>query len=193
MGSFFLHLGGKNLAWFVGLDKGTISSYGKLVEMFCNKWDSRRHNEWIPHVKHAKDLLNKEAQKKDQVEATIVQGLIDDILSTIDEAPQAGEYDDGPIYEDPEVLVEGVEEQKDRMSSFFQHAETPYDLSDLWEHNHGNSEDDGYWTFMVLLSMIPRDQVALSLYVAARKNNLMKSFRLTQNLTLFGMKSFQSP
>ena len=46
----------------------------------------------------------------------------------IDEAPQADEYDDGPIYEDPEVLVE---EQKDRMSSPFQHTETPYGISDL--------------------------------------------------------------
>ena len=34
------------------------------------------------------------------------------------------------------------------MSSPFQHAETPYDLSDIWEHNDMNSEDDGYWTFM---------------------------------------------
>ena len=66
----------------------------------------------------------------------------------IDEAPQEGEYDDGPIYEDLEVLVEEAEEQKDRMSSPFQHSETPYDISDLWEHNDENYEDDGYWTFM---------------------------------------------
>ena len=51
------------------------------------------------------------------------------------------------IYEYIEVLVEGVE-QKDRMSSTFQHADAPYDLSDLWEHNDVNYEDDGYWTFM---------------------------------------------
>ena len=49
----------------------------------------------------------------------------------IDEAPQVGEYDDGSVYEDLEVLVEGVEEQKDRMSSPFQHTETPYGISDL--------------------------------------------------------------
>ena len=36
MRSFVLHLGGKDLAWFVGLDKGTISSFAELVETFCS-------------------------------------------------------------------------------------------------------------------------------------------------------------
>ena len=76
---------------FVGLDKGTISSFAELVETFCNHWDSRHRDEWIPHVKHAKDFFSKEAQRKDQFEATIVQGLTDDILSTLDEAPQVDE------------------------------------------------------------------------------------------------------
>ena len=92
-------------------------------------------------------MFSKEAQNKDQVEAAIVQGLTNDVLSTINEAPQADEHDDGPTYEDPEVLLE-VEEQLDRGSPPFQHAEAPYDLLDLWEHNDGNSVDDGYWTFM---------------------------------------------
>ena len=39
MRSFVLHLGGKALAWFVGLDKGTISSFAEFVEMFCSYWD----------------------------------------------------------------------------------------------------------------------------------------------------------
>ena len=112
----------------MGTDKGTISSFAKLVETLCTQWDSKRRHKWIPHVKHARDLFSKEAKNKDQVEGTIVQGLTDDISSMIDESPQASEYDDGPIYEDPEVLVEEVEEQKDRMSSPFQHTETPYDL-----------------------------------------------------------------
>ena len=46
-----------------------------------------------------------ESQNKDHVKATIIQGLTDDISSMIDEAFQAVEYDDGPIYEDPEVLA----------------------------------------------------------------------------------------
>ena len=33
---FVLHLGGKTLAWFVGLDKGTISSFAALVETLCS-------------------------------------------------------------------------------------------------------------------------------------------------------------
>ena len=84
MRSFVLHLGGKALTWFVGLDKGMISSFAKLVETFCNRWDSGSRDKWIPHVKHVKDLFSKESQSKDQVKATIVQGLTDDILSTID-------------------------------------------------------------------------------------------------------------
>ena len=31
MQSFVLHMGGMALAWFVGLDKGTISSFTKLM------------------------------------------------------------------------------------------------------------------------------------------------------------------
>ena len=77
-------------------------------------------------------MFSKEAQNKGQVEETIFQGLIDDFSSTIDESPQTGEYDDGPIYEHPEILVGGVEEQKYWMSSPFQHAENPCDLSYLW-------------------------------------------------------------
>ena len=91
MRSFVLHLGGKALGWFVGLNKGMISSFAELVETFCNHWDSGCHYEWIPHIKHAKDLFNKEYQNKDHFEATIVQGLTDDILSTLDEAPQVDE------------------------------------------------------------------------------------------------------
>ena len=109
MRSFVLRLGGKAISWFVGLDKGTISSFAELVETFRNHWDSERCDEWIPHVKHARDLFSKEAQNKDQVKA-VVQGLTDDISNMIDEAPQAGEYDDGPIYEYPKVLVEEDEE-----------------------------------------------------------------------------------
>ena len=78
-----------------------ISSFAELVETFCSHWDSKRRDEWIPHVKHARDLFNKEAQNKDQVEATIVQGLTNDILSTIDEASQPYHYDYDPIYDDP--------------------------------------------------------------------------------------------
>ena len=40
----------------------------------------------------------------------------------IDEASRADEYDDGPIYEDPEVIDKGCEEQKDRMISPFQNT-----------------------------------------------------------------------
>ena len=76
------------------------------METFCSHWDSERCDEWIPHVKHARDLFSKETQNKDQVEEGIVQGLTHDISSTIDEAPQADEHDDDPTYEDPEVLVE---------------------------------------------------------------------------------------
>ena len=61
-------------------------------------------------------MFNKKSQIKAQVEAAIVHGLTDDILSTIDKDSQANEYDDGPIYDDPKVLIEEVEEQKDRMS-----------------------------------------------------------------------------
>ena len=61
MWSFVLHLGGKVLAWFLGLDKGTISSFVELVEMFCNEWDSGHRDEWVPHAKHAKDLFSKES------------------------------------------------------------------------------------------------------------------------------------
>ena len=104
MRSFSLHLGGKTLAWFVGLDKGTIPSFAELVEILCIHWDSEQRDKWIPHVKHVKDLFSKESQNKDQFEAAIVQGLADDILSTIDEVSQADEYDDGPIYDYPEVV-----------------------------------------------------------------------------------------
>ena len=115
MRPFVLHLGGKALPWFVSLDKGTISSFAELVETLCSHWYSEWRDEWICHVKHARDLLCKESQNKDQVEAAIIQGLTDDVSRMIDEAPQVGKCDDGPIYEDPKVLFEGVE-QKDRMS-----------------------------------------------------------------------------
>ena len=52
-----------------------------------------------------KDLFTKESQNKYQFEAAIVQGLIDDVLSMIDTTSQANEYDDGPIYDDPKVLI----------------------------------------------------------------------------------------
>ena len=61
MRSFFLPLGGNSLIWFLGLDKGMISSFIELVETLCSHWDSRKHDKWIPHVKHARDLFNKEA------------------------------------------------------------------------------------------------------------------------------------
>ena len=85
MRSFVLHLGGKALPWFVGLDKGTILSFAELVETFCSHWDSEQRDKWIPHVKHARDLFSKEALNKDQVEVTIVEGLNGDISSIIDE------------------------------------------------------------------------------------------------------------
>ena len=141
MRSFVLHMGGKALTWFVGLDKGMISSFVELVETLCNHWDSGCCEEWIPFVKHVKCLFTKESQIKDQFEASIVQGLTDDILSTIDEASQANEYDGGSIYEYTEVLVE---KEEDRISSPFQHRETYNEKLDLWEHNDENSEDDGY-------------------------------------------------
>ena len=72
MRSFVLHLGGNSLVWFVCLDKGTISSFGELVETFCSHWDSKRRDEWIPHVKHERDLFSKETQNKDQVKVDIV-------------------------------------------------------------------------------------------------------------------------
>ena len=125
-----------------------MSSFAELVETFYSHWDSRRRDEWIPHVKHARDLFSKETQNKDQVDAAIVQGLTDDISSTVDEASRPNEYDCGSTYEDQEVLVEEVEEQKDRVISPFQHTATPYDISNLWEHNDENSKDDGYWAFM---------------------------------------------
>ena len=103
----------------MGLDKGTISSFVEFVETFCNHWDSGHHDEWIPHVKHAKDLFTKESQSKYYVKASIFQGLTNDILNMIDESSQEDEYDDGPIYDDPEVLIE---EAKDRMSPPFQHT-----------------------------------------------------------------------
>ena len=143
MWSFDLHLGGKALAWFVVLDKGKISSFTELVETLRSHWDSEQHDEWIPHAKHARDLFSKETQNKDQVKAAIVQGLNDDISSMIDEASQENEYDDGPIYEDPEVLAKEAEEQKHRMSSPFQHTKNPYDIPDFWEHNDDNYEDNG--------------------------------------------------
>ena len=86
MRSFVLHLGGKALPWFVGLNKGTISFFAKLVETFYSHQDSEKRDKWIPHVKHARDLFNKEFQIKDQVKAGIVQYTIDDISSMIDEA-----------------------------------------------------------------------------------------------------------
>ena len=119
MQSFLLHLGGKALDWFVGLDKGMISSFAELVETFCNYQDSGRCVEWIPHSKHAKDLFSKESQIKDQVEADIVQGLTDDILSMIEKYSQEDEYDDGPISDGSEVLIEEAEEHKDTMSPPF--------------------------------------------------------------------------
>ena len=112
MRSFVLHLGGKALAWFMGLDKGTISSFAKLVETICNHQDSGCRDEWISHVKHAKDLFSKESQNKDQFEVAIVQGLNDDILSMIDEFSQADEYDGGPISQSS-ILVE---EDQDRIN-----------------------------------------------------------------------------
>ena len=72
MRSFIFHLGGKSLAWFVGLDKGTISSFVELVETFCSHWDSDRHDEWIPNINHVKEFFSKEAQSKDKVKSTIV-------------------------------------------------------------------------------------------------------------------------
>ena len=144
MRSFVLHMGGKALTWFMGLDKGTISSFKELVETFYNHWDSGNREEWIPHVKHAKDLFSKESQNEDQFEEVVVQHLNNDILSTIDEASQEDEYDDGPIYDDLEFLIEESEEQEDRTILPFQHTKTPCDVLDLWEHNNKNSKDEGW-------------------------------------------------
>ena len=141
-------MGGKALAQFMGLDKGTISSFAELVEFFCKNQDSGRRDEWISHVKNVKDRFSKESKNKYQSEATIFRSLTDDILSTIDEASQADEYDDGPVYDDPQVLIEEAEEQKDRMSPPFQHTETHWDILDLWKHNDENSEEDDYWKCM---------------------------------------------
>ena len=93
-------------------------------------------------------MFSKESQRKDHVEASIVQGLTDDILSMIDEASQADEYDDGPIYDDPKLLIKEAEEHKDRTCPPFQHIETPCDILDLWEYNDVNYEEYGYWIFM---------------------------------------------
>ena len=71
MRSFVLHLGRKALAWFVGIDKGTISSFAELVETFYNQWDPERRDKWMPHVEHARNLFSKEIQNKDQVEEAI--------------------------------------------------------------------------------------------------------------------------
>ena len=79
------------------------------MENFCNHWDSGRRDEWIPHVKHVKYLFSKGSQNKDQVEATMVQGLTDDFISSLDKISKAGEYDDGPIYDDLKVLIEEYE------------------------------------------------------------------------------------
>ena len=40
----------------------------------------------------------------------------------IDEASQEDEYDDGPIYDDLEVLIEEAEKHEYRMSLPFQHT-----------------------------------------------------------------------
>ena len=112
MRSFVLHLGRKALAWFVGLDKGTISTFAKLVETFCSHWDPKQRNKQMPHVKHARNLFSKEIQNEDEVEEAIVQDLTNDISSTVpkDKVLHANQYDCGPTYEDPKVLVEEVEE-----------------------------------------------------------------------------------
>ena len=65
------------------------------METFCNHWDSRCCDKWIPHVKHAKDLFTKEVQSEDQLEAIIIQ---DDKDFQVDE------------YDDPELLIEEDEE-----------------------------------------------------------------------------------
>ena len=124
MRSFVLYLGGKALTWFVGLDKGTISSFAELVETFYNYWDPKQQNKWMPHVEHARNLFNNETQNENQVEEAIVQDLIDDISSIVseDEVPHANKYDCDHTYEDQEVLVEEVEDQKEMMSYPCQHT-----------------------------------------------------------------------
>ena len=107
--SLSIHPSNLLVTWFVGLDKGMISSFTELVETFCSHRYSEQRDKWTPHVKDAKDLSSKESQNKDQVKATISQGLTDDISSMMDESPQVGEYDYCPIYEDLEFLVEDSE------------------------------------------------------------------------------------
>ena len=116
----------------------------ELVETFYNHQDLGCHGEWIPHVKHAKDLFSKESQNEDQFEEVVVQHLTNDILSMIDEDSQEDEYDDGPIYDDLEFLIEEAEEHEDRTILPFQHTKTPYDVLDLQEHNNENSKDDSW-------------------------------------------------
>ena len=104
----------------------------------------------MPHVEYAKNLFRKEIQNKNQVEEAIVQNLIGDVSSIVskDEVPHADEYDCDPTYEDQEVLVEEVEEQKEMVSSPCQHTTISYDISDLLEHNDIIIEDDYCWKFM---------------------------------------------
>ena len=65
----------------------------------------------MPHVEHARNLFSKEIHNENQVEEA------NDISSIVDEVPHADKYDRGPTCEDQEVLVEEVEEQKERVSS----------------------------------------------------------------------------
>ena len=157
-----------------------------MQETLCNHWNSGHYDEWIPHINHAKAFFSKEYQRKDQVEAIIMQVLNDDILSTIDEASQADEYDDGPIYEDPEFLE--PEEQKDRVISPNQHT-TFYNISYLSKHNDGNYEDDGYWTFMgppFYDYWRPGSVVSIR---CNKKEQLDEVTQVEPNLTIFGMRN----
>ena len=65
-------------------------------------------------------------------------------MITIDEASHEDEYDDVPIYDDLEFLIEEAKEQEDRTIIPFQHTKNPCDVLDLWEHNNENSKDEGW-------------------------------------------------
>ena len=104
----------------------------------------------MPRVEHKKNLFSKEIQDKNQVGEAIIQNLIDDVSSIVskDEVPHADEYDCDPTYEDQEILVEEVEEQKERVHSPCQHTAISSNISDLLKHNDRIIEDNDYWKFM---------------------------------------------
>ena len=84
-----------------------------MIELFCRRWCLGKQHRWIAHVEYAKNLFSKDIHNINQIEEA------NDLSSTVDEAPHADKYDCGPTYEYSEVLVEEVEEQKERVRSHF--------------------------------------------------------------------------